>query len=314
MTDQRIQWFPGHMNKAGKQMREVFPRVDVFIELLDGRIPASSANPMLARLRGDKPCLRVMTKTDLSDRQLTRIWQEFYQSRPTVRVLPADLKNGRSVAQVAGLCRELYVAHGGCRERITAMVTGIPNVGKSTLINRLAGRVVAKTGNQPALTRQQQWIEIQPRFVLLDTPGLMWPNVESCNAGYRLAVTGAIGDSAISHVEVALFALRYLRQNYASKLIERYKPGAIKAMTEQEILTAAGWRRGCLMAGGKVDLDRAAKMVIADIRDGRLGRITWETPAMVEAERIEVERARPEKARNKAGGEARRRADYPDYP
>lgn len=299
MTDQRIQWFPGHMNKASKEIREVFSRVDVFIELLDGRIPFSSANPMLARLRGDKPCLRVMTKTDLSDRELNEAWQEFYESRPGVRVLPADLRNGRSAARAPGLCRELYVANGGSRARITAMVVGIPNVGKSTLINRLAGRTVAKTGNQPALTRQQQFIEIQPGFVLLDTPGLMWPNVENRNAGYRLAVTGAIRDTAISHVEIALFAISYLKENYASNLIERYELEGVET-TEQEILTAAGRRRGCLVAGGKVDLDRAAKVVIADIRGGRLGRITWETPAMIEAEMIEVKREREEKARKKA--------------
>ena len=304
MTNQRIQWFPGHMNKASKEIREVFSKVDVFIELLDGRIPFSSANPMLARLRGDKPCLRVMAKTDLSDRELNEIWQGFYESRPGIRVLPADLRNGRSVARTPGLCRKLYVANGGSRERITAMVMGIPNVGKSTLINRLAGRAVAKTGNQPAVTRQQQFIEIQPGFVLLDTPGLMWPNVENRNAGYRLAVTGAIRDTAISHVEIALFAIGYLRENYASNLIGRYKLEDVET-PEQEILTDIGRRRGCLVTGGKVDLDRAAKVVISDIRDGRLGRITWETPAMIETEMIEVKRVREEKVRNKAERKAK---------
>ncbi len=299
MTDQRVQWFPGHMNKASKEIREVFPRVDVFIELLDGRIPFSSANPMLARLRGDKPCLRVMTKPDLSDPALNEIWQAFYESDSGVRVLPANLRNRHSAGRVPGLCRQLYVDNGGSRARITAMVMGIPNVGKSTLINRLAGRTVAKTGNQPAVTRQQQFIEIQPGFVLLDTPGLMWPNVENRCAGYRLAVTGAIRDTAISHVEIALFALRYLKESYASNLMERYRLEGVET-TEQEILTEAGRRRGCLVAGGKVDLDRAAKVVIADIRGGRLGRITWEAPAMIEAEMIEVKREREEKARKKA--------------
>ncbi len=304
MTEQRIQWFPGHMNKASKEIREAFPRVDVFIELLDGRIPFSSANPMLAQLRGDKPCLRVMTKTDQSDPALNGVWQEFYESGAGVRVLPADLRNRGGADRVPGLCRKLYVANGGAREKITAMMVGIPNVGKSTLINRLAGRAVAKTGNQPALTRQQQFIEIQPGFILLDTPGLMWPNVENRCAGYRLAVTGAIRDTAISHVEVALFALGYLRERYAPNLIERYGLASVE-MPEQEILADVGRRRGCLVAGGKVDLDRAAKVVIADIRDGRLGRITWETPTMIEAEMIEVERQREEKARKKAERKAR---------
>ena len=287
------------MNKASKDIREVFSKVDVFIELLDGRIPSSSANPMLARLRGDKPCLRVMAKIDLSDPKLNGIWQGFYESRPGARVLPADLRNNRSVAQVPGLCRKLFVANGGSRERITAMVMGIPNAGKSTLINRLAGRVVAKTGDQPAVTRRQQFVEIQPGFVLLDTPGLMWPDVENRNAGYRLAVTGAIRDTAITHVEIVLFAIGYLRENYPSNLIERYKLEGVET-SEQEILTEIGRRRGCLNKGGRVDLDRAAKVVISDIRDGRLGRITWETPAMIEAEMIEVKREREEKARKKA--------------
>ncbi len=286
------------MNKASKEIREALPRVDVFIELLDGRIPFSSANPMLAHLRGSKPCLRVMTKTDLSDPALNEVWQGFYESSPGARILPADLRHGRSAARAPGLCRKLYLANGGSRERITAMVVGIPNVGKSTLINRLAGRAVTRTGNQPAVTRQQQFIEIQPGFVLLDTPGLMWPNVENRNAGYRLAVTGAIRDTAISHVEIALFAVGYLKDNHASNLIERYRLAGVE-MAEQEILTAVGRRRGCLAAGGRVDLDRAAKVVIADIRDGRLGRITWETPAMIEAEMIEVKRTREEKARSK---------------
>ncbi len=287
------------MNKASKDIREVFSKVDVFIELLDGRIPSSSANPMMARLRGDKPCLRVMAKIDLSDPELNGIWQGFYESRPGARVLPANLRNNRSVAQVPGLCRKLYVANGGSRERITAMVMGIPNTGKSTLINRLAGRVVAKTGDQPAVTRHQQFVEIQPGFVLLDTPGLMWPDVENRNTGYRLAVTGAIRDTAISHVEIVLFAISYLRENYPSNLIERYKLEGVET-SEQEILTDIGQRRGCLIRGGRVDLDRAAKVVISDIRDGRLGRITWETPQMIEAEMIEVARMREEKARKKA--------------
>ena len=287
------------MNKASKDIREVYSKVDVFIELLDGRIPSSSANPMLARLRGDKPCLRVMAKIDLSDPKLNGIWQGFYESRPGARVLPADLRNNRSVAQVPGLCRKLYVANGGSRERITAMVMGIPNAGKSTLINRLAGRVVAKTGDQPAVTRHQQFVEIQPGFVLLDTPGLMWPDVENRNAGYRLAVTGAIRDTAITHVEIVLFVIGYLRENYPSNLIERYKLKGVET-SEQEILTDIGRRRGCLIRGGRVDLDRAAKVVISDIRDGRLGRITWETPQMIEAEMIEVVRIREEKARKKA--------------
>ena len=298
MTNQHIQWYPGHMHKASKEIREMFSRVDVFIELLDGRVPFSSSNPMLAEMRGAKPCLTVITKTDLSDPDLNGVWKKHFEKIPGIKVLLADARKTSSVKQVPGLCRSLYSDNGGKQPAITAMVMGIPNVGKSTLINGLAGRTVAKTGNEPAVTKRQQFIEINKGFVLMDTPGLMWPKVENMNSGYRLAVTGAIKDTAISHMEVALFAVGYLKQSYSDNLRERYKlPETIAG--DSDLLEEIGRRRGCLMKGGKVDFDRVAKIVLSDIRDGRLGRITWETPEMIEQEWKEVELARELKEQKK---------------
>jgi ribosome biogenesis GTPase A len=295
MTNQHIQWYPGHMHKASKEIREVYTRVDVFIELLDGRAPFSSSNPMLAEIRGGKPCLTILTKTDLSDSQWNGVWQAHYEKQPNTTVLLADPRKSSSVRNIPGLCRKLYSQTGGGQPTITAMVTGIPNVGKSTLINGLAGRAIAKTGNEPAVTKHQQLIEIQQGFLLMDTPGLMWPKVENFNSGYRLAVTGAIKDTAISHNEVAMFALGFLKTAYSGNLLERYKI-EYSDQGNDELLAEVGRRRGCLMKGGKVDFDRAAKIVLSDIRDGRLGRITWETPEMIEQESLQVEVARKEKA------------------
>ncbi len=273
-----IQWYPGHMHKASKEARAVYKKVDVFIEMLDARAPFSSANPMLEALRMEKPCLKVFGKCDLADPELNSIWREQCASRNRAVVF-ADTRKPRQVAAIAGKCRRMHGARGTHRSPVTAMVVGIPNVGKSTLINSLAGRTVARTGNEPAVTKQQQTIEITMDFRLLDTPGLMWPKVENLFSGYRLAVTGAIRDTAIAHTDVAIFAIAYLRQVYRQRLCERYhleNPD----LDEREVLGQIGRKRGCLVKGGGVDLDRAAKILIADIRAGRLGRITWETPEM----------------------------------
>lgn len=295
MNNQQIQWFPGHMNKASKELKKVYSRINVFVELRDSRIPFSSANPMLEQMRGDKPCLVVMTKSDLSDPKLNSVWTDEFLSRNKTEVLIVDARNKNSVSRVPKLCRQLYEKNGGQQPMITALVMGIPNVGKSTLINGLAGRVVAKTGNEPAITKHQQLIDINAGFSLMDTPGLMWPKVENPNSGFRLAVTGAIKDTAISHIEVAVFSLDYLRVSYTEKLCARYKlnaPTIENLKGEFELLEAIGRKRGCLVKGGDVDLDRAAKLVLSDIRDGRIGRITWESPYLIEQEWREVESQR----------------------
>jgi len=282
------------MHKASKEIAAMLRKVDVCIEVLDARVPFSSANPMLAALRGQKPCLKILSKSDLADPKLTALWQQHYEPGSQSSALPADLRKPRTIAQIPAICRQLYYNTGGTKTIITAMVMGIPNVGKSTLINGLAGRTVAKTGNEPAVTKVQQVIEIEPGFVLLDTPGLMWPNVENRNSGYRLAVTGAIRDTAISHEDVAFFAADYFISSFPQRLIERYhfEEGLDKS---EEVISEIGRRRGCLVKGGKVDMDRAAKVLLSDIRGGRLGRYTLETPKMMVQEVKQVDLNRQEK-------------------
>jgi ribosome biogenesis GTPase A len=298
MVAKKIQWYPGHMHKASKEITAMLGKVDVCIELQDARIPFSSENPMLASLRGRKPCLKVLSKPDLADPQLTILWHQHYGSITHTKVLVADTRKAGSLTDIPAMCRSLYSENGGSRPIITAMVMGIPNVGKSTLINALSGRIVAKTGNEPAVTKVQQVVEIAPGFVLLDTPGLMWPNVESRNSGYRLAITGAIRDTAISHEDVALFAADYFLEAYPDRLIQRYHLEQTYSRPE-ELLEEIGRRRGCLIKGGKVDRDRAAKLLLSDIRSGSLGRFTLETPQMMGRELQLVELERQQKAERK---------------
>lgn len=292
-----IQWFPGHMHKAGKEIRGMYSQVNVFIEVRDARIPYSSANPMLARIRQDKPCLTVLSKADLADEALTRIWAREIGSGPDARVLAADARKPGNLARIPAACDELYRRAGGAAAQVVAMVVGIPNVGKSTLINGLAGRAVARTGNEPAVTRQQQYVRIRDAFMLLDTPGLMWPRVENRNSGFRLAVTGAIRDTAMDHLDVALFSLHHLRENHAGILSGRYGI-ADRSCSNEALLQAIGRRRGCLVKGGGVDMEKAARVLLSDIRSGRTGPLTWETPEMIARERSETQdRIRPGKNR-----------------
>lgn len=271
-------------------------KVDVCIELLDARIPFSSENPMLASLHEQKPCLKILSKSDLADPQLTALWQQHYQSDRQTNILVADMRKSQAISQIPARCRQLYNKTAGSQSTITAMVMGIPNVGKSTLINHLLGRAVAKTGDQPATTRTQQIIEIEAGFMLLDTPGLMSPKVENRNSGYRLAVTGAIRDTAISHTDIGEFAADYFMQMHPQRVIARYNLEKLPDKN-QTLLEQVGRKRGCLVKDGKVDMDRAAKVLLSDIRAGRLGRFTMETPEIMRQEQIKVDLIRAQKAK-----------------
>ena len=272
-----IQWFPGHMNKARKEIGKASSRVDVFVEILDSRIPGSSMNPLIETLRGDKPRVTVLSKPDLADPERTEAWRRFMLGRMDRQVLVADVRKRAQVLRIPAICRDIVERSGRNRPRIVAMVTGIPNSGKSTLINTLGGRAVARTADEPAVTRQQQLIRVVDGFSLLDTPGLTWPKIESRGSGFRLAVTGAIRDTALSYHDIALFALEFLRSDYGDRLVKRYNIQTLE-MTATELLGEIGHRRGCLVKGGSVDLDKAGRILIRDIRGGRLGRITWERP------------------------------------
>lgn len=294
-----IQWYPGHMHKASKEIKHALPTIDLLIEILDARIPFSSQNPMLAQLRGDKPTIRVLSKTDLADSELTQQWQAHLELEQGVKTLAVTTQQPDKIKTIIDLCGKMLPEKAEASKVIRTMIMGIPNVGKSTIINILAGRTIAKTGNEPAVTKQQQRINLKNNIVLSDTPGVLWPNVENRNSGYRLAVTGAIKDTAFQHDDIALFALDYLLKAYPGLLQQRYKIECLPADALNTLQTI-GKKRGCLRAGQEVDLDKAAKLFLTELRAGTIGQISLETPEMIAAEMIELAAIREEKAARKA--------------
>ena len=299
----QIQWFPGHMHKASKEIKYALPEIDLLIEILDARIPYSSQNPMLASLRGDKPVIRVLTKTDLADPEVTKQWQDFLELEQGVKTLAVTTQQPEKIKQIIDLCARMLPEKTEANKVIRTMIMGIPNVGKSTIINILAGRIIAKTGNEPAVTKQQQKINLRNNIILSDTPGVLWPNLENRHGGYRLAVTGAIKDTAFQHDDIALFALDYLIKAYPELVQKRYQ---LEDMPTEStaLLEAIGRRRGCLRAGKQVDMDKAAKLFLTELRAGTLGQISLELPEMMLVEMEEVALIREEKAAKKV---ARRR-------
>ncbi|MBE9532834.1 MAG: ribosome biogenesis GTPase YlqF, partial [Proteobacteria bacterium] len=209
-----INWYPGHMHKASKEMRNIIPEVDLIIEILDARIPFSSENPMLADIRGDKPCIKVLSKSDLADPVVTQQWQDYLEQQKGVKTIALTTEEPEKMHGLLSLCRKMIPAKETGDERIEAMIMGIPNVGKSTLINNLAGRMIARTGNEPAVTKNQQRIKLDHGIVLLDTPGVLWPKLENKHGGYRLAITGAIKETAVSNDDIAMYAVGYFRRKY----------------------------------------------------------------------------------------------------
>ena len=287
-----IQWFPGHMHKARLEIQAALPKVNVVIEVLDARIPYSSENPMLADLRGNKPCLKVLAKCDLADDRATQNWLKHIDD--------AEGYHGAAVTSedVPTIRRLKPIIAGMAPERegrtLTAMIFGIPNVGKSTIINFLAGRKIAKTGNTPAITKQQQRVNIGDGITLLDTPGVLWPNVANPNSGYRLALLGSIKDTAMDYADVGFFAARLMIERYPNRISERYGIDDVPA-TEMELIESIGRRRGCLGKGNLVDIDRASRILINEVRSGGLGRLTLETPEMMAIEKAKTETAVAEK-------------------
>ncbi|MBX2840063.1 MAG: ribosome biogenesis GTPase YlqF [Gammaproteobacteria bacterium] len=301
-----IQWFPGHMHKARKEMAMVLPDTDVILEVLDARIPFSSENPMLEQLRGRKPCLKVLTKSDLADDNQTNIWLEAYESH-TTKSIKISSQDTLSIKAIQPLIKTMVKPSQSRVNPFVVMVVGIPNVGKSTLINLLAGRTVAKTGNEPAITKRQQHIVLTDHWVLRDTPGVLWPNVDNPYSGYRLAATGAIRDTAMDSADVATHLLDYLCVHYPEQLVQRY--GAdLPLDSSVGTLEAIGRNRGCIGGRGLVDFDRSARLLLTEFRAGRLGDMTLETPDMKLKELSDVEIIRAEKAVKKEEKKAARKA------
>ena len=300
-----INWYPGHMHKASKEMRKIMPQVDLMIEVLDSRIPFSSENPMLAQLRGDKPCIKVLSKCDLADPFLTQVWQDYLEQDKGVKTIALTTDSPEKMLDLLVLCKQMVPNKASSVKNIQAMIMGIPNVGKSTLINHLAGRLIAKTGNEPAVTKMQQRIKLDQGIVLLDTPGVLWPKLENQHGGYRLAVTGAIKETAVSNDDIAMYALAYLRDAYPESLKVRYQLTEL-AEDDVTLLEAIGRKRGCLRSGGIVDLERAAKILLTELRAGILGRVTLETPTMMEVELRAVDKKRELKAAKKKAKELKK--------
>lgn len=299
-----IHWYPGHMHKAQKDMIELLPQVDLLIEILDARIPYSSENPAIARLRGDTPCIKVLSKSDLADPAVTALWQARFEEQRNVKTFPTRSDQPAGIKALVGLCRAMVPQREANKNSIHAMVVGIPNVGKSTLINTLAGRKIAKTGDEPAVTKSQQRIDLGNGIILFDTPGILWPKVESADSSYRLAVTGAIRDTAMEYDDVGHFAAEFLLRHYPDLLMERFKLDALPR-DEEAFLQAAAIKRGAISAGGKFNRHKISELLIKEFRSGIIGRISLETPDMIAAERIVLDQAAARQAEDKAARKQR---------
>lgn len=273
-----IQWFPGHMHLTRKAIQERIKDIDVVIELLDARLPGSSANPMLAEMTAHKPSLKVLNKQDLADPTRTSGWLAHYNAMPDVRAIGLDASMTTPARALVDACHVLAPKRGGMAKPMRVLICGIPNVGKSTLINTLKGKRAAKTGDEAGVTKLEQRITIADDFYLYDTPGLLWPRIIVAKSGYNLAASGAIGRNAFNEEEVALELLDYLRQHYAGAVESRYKLQAVAEQTDEQLLDAIGRKRGALQGGARVNLQKAAEIVIHEFRAASLGRITLETP------------------------------------
>ena len=302
-----INWFPGHMHKARKEIAKVMDEVDVIIEVLDARLPQSSENPLVHSLRKGKPTLKLLNKSDLADETRTREWLEYFNSLPDTRAISLDHTQKKLINRIADTCKQMVPNRSESGRPVRAMIMGIPNVGKSTLINALLGRKIAKVGNEPAVTKSQQRFTTKNGMALSDTPGILWPKIEDPDSGYRLAASGAIKDTAIEHEDVAIFAAGFLSNDYPDRLVERFKLKEIPEIAE-EVLDEIGRRRGCLRPGGIVDRNKASTLLLNELRSGKLGRISFETVAewdekrRLEQERLEQERLAAEAAEQESEG------------
>ncbi len=293
-----INWYPGHMHKANKEMREALPQVDLVIELLDCRLPYSSQNPAIAALAKDKPCIKILSKSDLADPTTTADWQAYFEQSASVKTMLSTLDQADKASKLKALCHKLAPGKPKSGSKLMAMITGIPNVGKSTLINAVAGRKVAKTGDEPAITKGLQRIKVDESLMFLDTPGILWPKIHNENSGYRLAASGAIKDTAIDTTDVAFYLAQFLLEHYPAELRERYELNNLPA-TELEFLEQLGASRGALRGGGQVDLEKVSAILVNEYRAGMLGRITLETPAMVTVEEAQLRQQREAQAERK---------------
>jgi ribosome biogenesis GTPase A len=272
-----VQWYPGHMTKAMRELGALVPSQDLIIEVLDARLPASSSNPVLTELRGKKPCIKVLSKSDLADPALTAAWLRYFRSQPHVHALTSSTAERNVVRQrIAELSRDAALERGP-QKTPRALIAGVPNVGKSTLINTLMQRAVAAVSDKPAVTKEQKTVILKDGTLLTDSPGVTWPKMEDEHGALRLAFAGSIPDTAIDMLTIAMFGAELLLERYPALLVARYK---LKQTPDSPtaLLTEIGKRRGGLRPGGLVDLHKASEILVHEFRAGTLGRITLEQP------------------------------------
>ncbi|HEY1547566.1 MAG TPA: ribosome biogenesis GTPase YlqF [Kofleriaceae bacterium] len=272
-----LQWFPGHMTKARRELAALMPSQDVVIEVLDARLPRASSNPVITELRGGKPAIKVLTKSDLADPAVTKAWLEHFAAEPGVTTFAATTDRPNVTRKrIAELTRGL-ADHRGKGKPVRALIAGVPNAGKSTLINTLVNRSVAKVGNKPAVTKEQQLVTLDNGMQITDTPGLMWPKIDDERGAFRLAFAGSIPDTAIDYFTIGQFGAAYLVSNYPELVIARYKLEA-RPRSADDLLTQIGRRRGTLLKDGVVDLHKAAELLVHEFRAGTIGAISLEQP------------------------------------
>ncbi|MCR4299710.1 MAG: ribosome biogenesis GTPase YlqF [Gallionella sp.] len=276
-----IQWFPGHMTSARKKAAETMEFIDVVIEVLDARAPEASCNPMIRELREhrQRPCLKILNKADLADPTVTQAWLNFYNKQKDVKAVALSCKSASDAAKVPKLCQPLAPHRDSALKPLRMMIMGIPNVGKSTLMNMLLKRRVAHVGDEPAVTKSQQCHSLNERMTLTDSPGLMWPKIEHQSDGLMLAAIHAIGRNAVIEEEIAEFLADVLLARYPDQLAERFGLD-VAGLDGIGVIEAVAKKRGCPLKGkgGELDLEKAAMILLTEYRSGKLGRISLETP------------------------------------
>lgn len=281
----QIQWFPGHMAKTRRLITDSLKLVDVVIELVDARLPLSSRNPEIDRIVGSRPRVLVLNKADIADSDANARWLSFFEKKGLAVIL-ADSQSGKGLKNLDAAIEKVLAEKlererqkGMQRRAIKMLVVGIPNVGKSSFINRLSGRAAAKTGDRPGVTTAKQWIKVAGKYEILDTPGILWPKFEDPEVGRRIAFTGGIKDEIMDIEELAFFLVGYLRQNYRELLEERYKiTEDTESLDDFELLELIGKKRGCIVSGGNIDTLRASNLILDEFRAAKIGKITLELP------------------------------------